>query len=106
MAQIIGSSDPIVTDEMTPFDVTLAVADTAEDLVAAPGGKTGRELTLHNAGPGDAYIAFDAPATTSDLLIPARHSWATTIPTSIGTKVSFIGAAGKTPRVFGALFSG
>ena len=92
-------------DTPTPFNLTLAVADTAEDLVAVPALKTGRSLTLKNKGPGSVFLAFDADATITDIEVEAKDNYSET-NIEIGTKVSFIGAAGKTPRVFGILWSG
>lgn len=49
-----------VADTSTPFDVTLTISDTAEDLVTVPALKEGRIVSLVNEGPGDVAIAFDA----------------------------------------------
>ncbi len=92
-------------DTPTPFDSTLAVADTAEDLVTVPALKTGRSFTLKNKGPGSVFLAFDADATTAGVEVEAKDNYSES-NIEIGTRVSFIGAAGKTPRVFGVLWSG
>jgi hypothetical protein len=91
-------------DEATDFDLTLTVADTAEDAVTPPTGKTGRILSLINEGPGKVYLKFDGTATTSDLALDKRDMYAE-VDISIATNVSFIGEAGKTPRVRGILWS-
>ena len=92
-------------DTPTPFNVTLAVADVAEDLVTVPALKKGRNLTLKNKGPGSVFLAFDADATTADVEVEAKDNYSE-VGIEIDTKVSFIGEAGKTPRVFGVLWSG
>ena len=56
-------------DEATPFDVTLAVPATAEDLVSVPGSKKGRIVSLVNEGPGAAAIVFAATAIKRDGLL-------------------------------------
>ena len=91
-------------DEGTPFDVTLAVADTAEDLVAPPSGKVGRRITIVNTGPGKAYIAFDAEATTGDLELGKNDAY-DEADIEILTKISFIGESGKQPQLKGILWS-
>ena len=99
------AAGPPPADTPTPFDSTLALADTAEDLVAVPVLKKGRNFTLKNKGPGSVFLAFDADATTADVEVEARDNYSAN-NIEITTKVSFIGAAGKTPRVFGILWSG
>lgn len=92
-------------DTPTPFNATLAIADTAEDFVTVPALKKGRSLTLKNKGPGSVFIAFDATATVSDLEIESRDNY-NEFNVEIATKISFIGDTGKTPRIFGILWSG
>jgi hypothetical protein len=93
-------------DAPTPFDVTLAVAATAEDLVTVPGGKNGRAVSLVNEGPGEVAIAFDATAVITDLLLAEGDAY-DEHNLEIGTKLSFINVtAGQTPRVRGILWSG
>ncbi len=91
-------------DESAIFDVTLAVADTAEDVITPPAGKTGRIISLVNEGPGKVFITFDGTATTSDLALDRRDMY-TEADISIATNISFVGEAGKTPRVRGVLWS-
>ncbi len=93
-------------DTSTPFDETLAVAATAEDLVAVPGSKKGRVLSLVNEGPGDVAIAFDATATVTDLLLLEGDAY-DEHDLEIITNISFINVTvGQTPRVRGILWSG
>lgn len=93
-------------DTSTPFDVTLATPATAEDLVTVPGGKKGRIVSLVNEGPGSVAIAFDADATTSDLLLLAGDTYSE-MNLEISTKLSFINVtAAQNPRVQGILWSG
>lgn len=92
-------------DEDTPFDVTLAVVDTAEDLVTVPSTKSGRAISIVNEGPGTAYVSFDADATIADLELGKGDSYADD-GLAIATKVSFIGESGKQPRLRGVLWSG
>lgn len=97
---------PIVADTFTPFDVTLAVAATAEDLVTVPSQKKGRIISLVNEGPGDVALAFDATAIISDLLLLEGDAYGEH-DLEISTKVSFINVtASQTPRVRGVLWSG
>ena len=91
-------------DEATPFDVTLAVAGTAEDAVTPPTGKVGRIISLVNEGPGKAYISFDGTATLADLELGKRDVY-TEEDISIVTNISFIGETGKLPQVRGILWS-
>ena len=91
-------------NEDTPFDVTLAVAGTAEDAVVPPATKVGRRISIVNHGPGKAYIAFDGTATATSLVIDKGDSY-DEADVAIATKVSFIGEVGKTPRVSGVLWS-
>ena len=92
-------------DEDTAFDVTLAVVDTAEDLVTVPATKTGRTISIVNEGPGTAYVAFDGDAALTDLELGKGDAYADDL-LAISTKVSFIGESGKQPRLRGVLWSG
>lgn len=97
---------PIVADTSTPFSVTLAVAATAEDLVSVPAQKSGRAISLINDGPGDVALAFDATATTSDLVIKEGEAY-DEHALEITTNISFINVtASATPTVRGVLWSG
>ncbi len=91
-------------DEANLFDVTLAVADTAEDVITPPTSKTGRIISIVNEGPGKVFLKFDGTATTSDLALDRRDMY-TEADISIATNISFVGEAGKTPRVRGVLWS-
>src|SRR5574341_1646234 len=94
-----------VTDTDTPFDNTLAVAGTAEDLVTVPALKKGRTVSLVNEGPGEVAIAFDATATVADLLLKEGEAYSE-INLEVSTKLSFINVtASQTPRVRGVLWS-
>ncbi len=93
-------------DASTPFNVTLAVADTAEDLVTVPGSKKGRAISLVNEGPGAVALAFDATAITTDLVLEEGDAY-DEHDLEIATNVSFINVtASQTPRVRGILWSG
>lgn len=93
-------------DESTPFDVTLAVPATAEDLVSVPGSKKGRLVSLVNEGPGDAAIAFDATAIVTDILIKEGGTYDEQ-NLEFATKISFINVtAAVSPRLYGVIWSG
>lgn len=95
-----------VADTDTPFDVTLAVAGTAEDLVLVPGGKKGRIISLVNEGPGEIALKADTTATASDTLVEVGEAYSED-RLEISTKFSFINVTvGLTPRVRGVLWSG
>lgn len=95
-----------LADTPTPFDVTLAVAATAEDLVSVPGGKKGRMISIVNEGPGDVAVAFDAEALVTDLLLIEGDAY-DDHDLEISTKVSFINVtAAAQPRLRGILWSG
>ena len=95
-----------VANEATPFNVTLAVTDTAEDLVSVPSTKYGRSVSLVNEGPGAVAVTFDATATVSDLLLEDGDAY-DEHDLEISTKISFINVTtGETPRVRGVLWSG
>ncbi len=95
-----------VSDTSTPFDVTLAVTATAEDLVTVPAQKKGRAVSLVNEGPGEVAIAFDATATVADLLLGEGDAY-DEHNLEISTNVSFINVTPtETPRVHGILWSG
>ncbi|HEC64699.1 MAG TPA: hypothetical protein ENI23_05365 [bacterium] len=92
-------------DTPTPFDVTLAVSDTAEDLVVVPSPKKGRVLSLVNEGPGAVALAFDATATTGDLLLEEGDTYDEQ-NLEISTNISFINVTPtETPRIRGILWS-
>ena len=92
-------------DESVAISKTLAVVDTAEDLVLVPGGKKGRKFSLVNEGPGSAFIAVDGTATLTSTEIKFRDTWFED-GVSITTKLSFIGESGKQPAVRGVLWAG
>ncbi len=92
-------------EEATPFDVTLAVADTAEDVVVPPGGKTIRRINVVNHGPGVVFLEFDDTATTSSLEVERRGTY-DEADIGVSTNISFIGEPGKKPRVTGVVWSG
>ena len=95
-----------LADASTPFDVTLTTPDTAEDLVAVPGSKEGRIVSLVNEGPGDVAIAFDATALVTDLLLKEGATY-DEHDLNIATKLSFINVTpAESPRVYGILWSG
>ena len=94
------------TNQSVAFDVTLAVAATAEDLVLVPATKKGRTLSIVNEGPGDAAIKFDGTATAADVLLKEGDSMAQD-NLDLATKVSFINVgAGNLPRLRGMLGAG
>lgn len=93
-------------DTSTPFNVTLVVAATAEDVVAVPVSKKGRMVSLINDGPGDVALAFDATATVDDLVVKEGEAY-NGVSLEISTNVSFINVtASETPTVRGVLWSG
>ena len=93
-------------DEATPFDVTLAVPATAEDLVSVPGSKKGRIVSLVNEGPGAAAIVFDATATASDILLEEGDTY-DEHDLEFVTKISFINVTpAVSPRLRGVIWSG
>ena len=94
------------SDTPTPFDVTLALAATAEDLVAVPALKTGRIISLVNEGPGAVALNFDGTATATDLLLEEGDAY-DEHDLEIATNISFINVTvAQTPRVRGILWSG
>jgi len=98
--------DFLFADTSTPFDATLTVPATAEDLVTVPGGKKGRAISIVNEGPGDVAVAFDAEATAADLLLMEGDAYDDAM-LEIATKVSFINVTmGQSPRLRGILWSG
>lgn len=95
-----------VADTDTPFDVTLAVAGTAQDLATVPSGKKGRAVSLFNHGPGDVRLGFDSTAVVTDLLLLEGEAY-DEHDLELGTKLSFLNeTTGETPRVRGVLWSG
>ena len=95
-----------LADTDTPFDVILAVAATAEDLVAVPGGKKGRIISLVNEGPGEIALKADGTATTTDLLLKEGEAYSES-RLEVSTNFSFINVTtSATPRVRGVLWSG
>jgi len=93
-------------DTATPFDNTLGVVDTAEDLVAVPVLKKGRAISLINDGPGDVALAFDATATLTGLVLHEGEAYSDN-GLEISTKVSFINVTpANLPVVRGVLWSG
>ena len=98
------NTTPMV-DEPTPVNKTLAVANTAEDLVLVPVGKKCRKFTFINEGPGTAYIAADGTATTASVPIEPKDAWSEE-GVEVSTKFSFIGESGKKPKVRGVIWSG
>ncbi|KKN60388.1 hypothetical protein LCGC14_0532220 [marine sediment metagenome] len=102
----VAKKDFPSADTSTPFDVTLAVTATAEDLVSVPALKKGRAVSLVNEGPGEVAIAFDATATTSDLFLEEGDAY-DEHDLEVSTNISFINVTtGQTPRVRGILWSG
>ena len=95
-----------VADTDTPFNKTLALAGTEEQLVAVPGGKKGRIISLVNDGPGTVGIAFDQAATVASLNIKAGEGYSEAA-LQVNTDVRFINVtAAQTPTVRGVLWSG
>ena len=91
------------TNQSVAFDVTLAVAATAEDLVLVPATKRGRTLSIINEGPGDAAVKFDGTATATDVLLKEGDAMAQD-NLALVTKVSFINVTvGAQPRLRGML---
>lgn len=94
-----------VVDQATPVMKTLAVANTAEDLILVPVGKKCRKFTLINNGPGTAFIEADGLATTASVPIQVGDAWVEE-SVEVSTKFSFIGESGKKPVVRGVIWSG
>lgn len=96
-------------DTATPFNNTLAVTDTAEDLVLVPSPSTkkGRAISLINDGPGAVALAFDATAVVASGLVLQPGEAYSEANLEIDTKVSFINiVTGDLPVVRGVLWSG
>lgn len=76
MPFIVPASAKSAADEVLPFDVTLAVANTSEALFTVPVGKKLRGVAITNVGPGKAYFSFDAgaAATVADVGIEKNDS--------------------------------
>ena len=100
-----GATKFPLADEDTPFDVTLALAGTAQDLVTVPVGRKGRIISLVNEGPGKVYLGFDATATITSLVLERGDQYSESL-LELATKVSFVGGATNLPRVRGILWSG
>ncbi len=95
-----------VSDKSTPFNETLAVAGTAQDLVLVPVGRKGRAISLVNEGPGDIAIVEDATATVTSTLVRDGEAYAE-FGLEVATKFSFINVTpSATPVVRGVLWSG
>ena len=95
-----------LSDTNTPFDVTLAVAETAEDFVSVPSPKKGRIISMVNEGPGAVAVSFDATAVVGDLLLEEGDTY-DEHRLEIITAISFINVdTSLTPRVRGILWSG
>ena len=103
-ASINVNTDTIV-DVAVAINKTLAVANTAEDLVLVPALKFGRQFSLVNEGPGSAFIAVDGTATLTSTEVKVKDSWYDT-SLKITTKLSFIGETGKLPHIRGVLWAG
>ena len=91
-------------EKSTMFDITLTVADTAEDAITPPAGKTIRRINIVNHGPGSAFVEFDSTATISSLEVERRGSY-DEADIGVATNISFIGESGKKPRVTGVVWS-
>lgn len=94
-----------VVDQAVPINKTLAVVNTAEDLVLVPATKKGRQFSLVNEGPGSAFIQVDGTATLLSTEVKVKDTWYETA-LSISTRLSFIGETGKQPHVRGVLWAG
>ncbi len=93
-------------DTPTPFDVTLAASDTAEDVVTVPSNKFGRIVSLVNEGPGSVALEFDGTAVVTDLLLEEGDAYDEQ-NLEISTNISFINVTPtETPRIRGILWSG
>ena len=95
-----------VADTDTSFNVTLAVAATAQDLVLVPATKVGRAVSLVNEGPGVVALAFDATATIADFRLEEGDAY-DEHDLELTTKISFINITpAALPRIRGILWSG
>ena len=101
---------PVFTEKLadtdTAFDVTLAVADTAEDFVTVPALKKGRIVSMVNEGPGTVAIKADGTAVITDLILLEGEAYSEA-RLAVDTAFSFINVtAASQPRVRGVLWSG
>ena len=103
-ASISINTDAFV-DAAVPINKTLAVVNTAEDLVLVPAGKKGRKFSLVNEGPGSAFIQVDGTATLTSTEVKVKDVWYED-GVQVITKLSFIGETGKQPHVRGVLWAG
>lgn len=88
------------------FNVTLAVAGTAQDFATIPVGKVGHNIRLVNLGPGDVCISPDATASAgSGIMVRAREEYRDE-GLGVATRWSFVGEAGKTPAIRGVVWCG
>ena len=95
-------------DQEVPFDVTLAIADASETLFTVPTGKKLRSISAANGGGGTAHVSLTAgaPATTANLELGKRDSFAENDLDMPEGTYAFIGATGQTPRVRGVAMVG
>jgi hypothetical protein len=99
----LASATVPTADEIIPFDVTLAAADTSETLFTVPTGKRLRSFSVANMGNGSTFLRFTpgTPATTGDFELEKRDTESeNNLDLAEGT-YAFIGSAGATPRVRG-----
>ena len=114
MTQIVPAPDlaqqEVRGDEVVPFDVTLAIADTSETLFTVPSGKRLRAVAAVNRSSGQAVAHMSmtaaAAAVTTDALLLRRDSLSVDrLDLPEGT-YAFIGATGDSPRVVGVAVVG
>ena len=82
------------------FTTSSATAETAVDVTTSMSECNKVSFIVES---GDAYIAFDKTATTSDMLIPANEGYFDD-SVWIGTKISIIRSGGTNARIRGILW--
>lgn len=103
---ITRSPYPPAANDDVPFDLQLAIANTAQDMVSVPAGEVGRSFSIVNEGPGNVYIKADAVATLLNGTRIANGETYSMEGLAIATKISFLGDLGKKPKVHGVLWCG
>ena len=85
-----------------PFTVTTSSASAVDVVVLAGNMEEANKVSLIVES-GDAYIEFDADATTSSMLVPQDEGYFDD-SVYIGTKISVIRAGGTNARVRGIIW--
>ena len=99
---------PPGVDTPIPFDVTLTTAGVAEDFVTPAGTLKIKAISLVNSGPGSAFIKPNGVATpdgNNSILVQLKDSYSES-GIEVSGPFSFIGEAGKKPRIRGVAWAG